>query len=200
MLAVPRAGDRFDRLTFLHLAPSDDHGNKRADVCCDCGAVKTVYLRSILVGKTKSCGCLNLERVRDMGHANRSHGKSRSPEWISWRGMRQRCLDPNSIDYANYGGRGITICDQWLGSFQNFLDDMGPRPALEYTLERVDNEGPYEPGNCVWATRQEQSLNRRLTSAVVAARDKALRIAQIKASFLERDSKGRFTAAVRGAA
>lgn len=89
------------------------------------------------------------------------HGKSHIAEFRIWSGMKQRCLDANSDSYHRYGGRGITICQQWVESFQRFLDDVGRRPSSKYSLERKDNEKGYEPGNVTWATRPEQAKNRR---------------------------------------
>lgn len=95
------------------------------------------------------------------GEVRMVHGKRvASPEYSSWQAMKNRCLNPKAEDYRYYGGRGITVCPQWLG-FDAFLADMGRRPTPKHTLERQDVDGNYEPGNCCWATRKEQSRNRR---------------------------------------
>jgi hypothetical protein len=83
-----------------------------------------------------------------------------TPEYRSWTHMRERCLSPRSADYYRYGGRGISICQRWLDSFDAFIADMGPRPSLAHSLDRINNEGDYEPGNCRWATHKEQGSNR----------------------------------------
>lgn len=85
------------------------------------------------------------------------------PLYATWRGMRQRCISPTCKDYPHYGGRGIRVCERWLNSFNNFVADMGPRPSNKHTIDRIDNSKDYEPGNVRWATRAEQSLNRRCT-------------------------------------
>lgn len=99
---------------------------------------------------------------RGVEHGNTTHGRHRTPEHHVWSGMRNRCLNPRHRDYRNYGGRGITVCAEW-DDFSTFLHDMGKRPSQKHTLERLDNDGPYRPGNCVWATRPVQARNKRTT-------------------------------------
>jgi hypothetical protein len=121
--------------------------------------VRGYHLRG---GRVKSCGCLRKEKVVENGRTNPSnlqHGMCGSPTYISWENMRQRCDNPNATGWERWGGRGITLCERW-DSFENFLADMGERPEGT-TLDRIDNDGNYEPGNCKWSTSKEQQANTR---------------------------------------
>ena len=99
--------------------------------------------------------------MRKVEMSYNTHGMTKTPEYNSWRGMKNRCFNPNYQHYSHYGSRGITVCDRWKNSFQNFLADMGSRPTAKHSLDRIDNDGDYCPGNCRWATKAEQENNKR---------------------------------------
>lgn len=154
-------GDRFGRLIIVELIPGKHRPNRspKARLKCDCGSETVVATGDLRSGHTRSCGCLRNDTRREQGKMlNRKHGHYQSPTYSSWGHMKQRCLNRKNKKFHLYGGRGITVCDRWQ-SFENFLADMGERPA-DKTLDRYpDRNGNYEPANCRWATAKEQSEN-----------------------------------------
>jgi hypothetical protein len=128
---------------------------------CDCGKTKQVAAANLLHGRSLSCGCI---RGEQLGRRNterlRTHGASGTREHRIWSGMINRCTNPRSKDFKNYGARGIAVCERWL-SFENFIEDMGQRPSARHSIERVDNDGPYSPDNCIWGVPKDQCTNRR---------------------------------------
>jgi hypothetical protein len=130
---------------------------------CDCGTIWNVPGSSLRAGRTLSCGCSRIENSRKK---TQTHGMSLSTEYTIWKGMRRRCYNTNAKAWKNYGGRGITVCFRWKNSFSTFYNDMGPRPSLNHTIDRIDNNGNYEPTNCRWATYSEQNSNNRRTRFV----------------------------------
>lgn len=132
-----------------------------------CGTYCTVRGYVLARGETSSCGCLSLEMLHTK---SATHGHARvakkTPAYVSWAAMRQRCYDPARANYKYYGGRGIIVCDRWRNDFSAFLADMGPRPSSKHSIDRIDPNGNYEPGNCRWATQSEQCRNQRTRADV----------------------------------
>jgi hypothetical protein len=149
----------FARWTVIDRAPHI--GESRAWwLCrCVCGEVRAISGNELRGGRTQSCGCLRRERS---SASNRTHGQSRTRLYGVWKGMNQRCYNPNNKYYADYGGRGIRVCDAWLDSFEAFREYMGDPPGRHHELDRFpDTNGNYEPGNVRWATRSQNCRNKR---------------------------------------
>lgn len=154
-------GKKFGRLTILKQDGKDNAGNKRYECLCECGTIKTISGYHIRQGKIQSCGCLHKERASAYcARTKKTHGLSATPEYHTWESMKQRCLNPNDKDYVKWGGRGITVCNEWIDSFEQFFADMGPRPD-KHTLDRKDVNGPYTKDNCRWITHKQQQRNKR---------------------------------------
>ena len=153
-------GQKIGRLTVVRRDGS--RGSNAAWICvCDCGNEVT-HSGSDLTRtrryKIYSCGCFLRERNSDL---NKTHGMTKTPEYRAWRGIKDRCFRPSSHRFYNYGARGISMYPEWVESFEKFYAHIGPRPGHGYSIDRINNDGHYEPGNVRWATAKEQAGNRR---------------------------------------
>lgn len=167
---IERSGKRYGRLVAVEPVGRSVHRDVMWRCTCDCGNSVEVRSGSLTSGNSTSCGCKQREHAATLGGAHPTHGHSRrgslSPEYRAWRAMKSRCYWPPFIEFQNYGGRGIVVCDRWRESFETFLADIGPRPGKGWSLDRIDVNGNYEPSNCRWATAKEQASNTRVNRNV----------------------------------
>lgn len=151
-------GQKSKHLTAISRAEGTNNIRSRLWSClCDCGNTVVRSAAYFVHGKNPSCGCFRTENMK----GNVTHGFSNTPEHKTWCKLKERCNNPNSKDYHLYGGRGIKVCNRWVGSFENFLEDMGKKPEGKFSIDRLDVNGNYEPSNCRWATDFEQAQNKR---------------------------------------
>ena len=155
-------GQKFNRLTALRYVGMNKDKHALWECVCDCGNVVVVQGSNLRSGNTKSCGCYNIDRIKERNHILKwKHGGRDTKLFHIWSGMKTRCYNPNAINYKDYGAKGITICDEWLKDFANFKEwalNNGYSPEL--TIDRIDYNGNYEPNNCRWCTTKEQNRNR----------------------------------------
>lgn len=156
MKVVDMAGKASGHLIVVERASNTKGGQAQWLCICDCGNTTVVSGTQFRLGKVKSCGCRQMEACRA---AMTFHGMTFSRTWKRWVAMKRRCNDPAKA--SSYLDRGIAVCESWKNNFKAFLNDMGECPSDKHTLDRIDNDRGYEPGNCRWATMKEQCQNRR---------------------------------------
>ena len=168
-----KTGDRFGKLVVLNEEPiyrkPSGQVARQFKLKCDCGNITITRLNYLTSKRTTSCGCYLKEILpfvgRKHGETSENGKRKYSNEYQSWRCMRDRCLYPGNSRWKRYGGRGITICERWLNvkdGYKNFLEDMGRKPNSSYSIERINNDGNYEPSNCIWADDATQIKNRSI--------------------------------------
>lgn len=164
---------KFNKLTLLkevspHVTVSGNI-HRKATFKCDCGNVKDIQISSVINSITVSCGCHSKKMASNRAKKrNLKHGKYNSPEYNAWISMKKRCLNKNHKAYNYYGGRGIKVCDKWIDSFENFIQDIGLRPSKKHSLDRINNQLGYFKENCRWSTKKEQARNQRSNRLISA--------------------------------
>jgi hypothetical protein len=164
---IDLTGQRFGRLTVVCRVKNHRNGRARWLCRCDCGGERSPQGNHLKHGKISSCGCYRAE-------LSFVHGMTNTPTYQTWGNMIARCTNPKNTGYYLYGGRGISICERWF-DFNNFFADMGKRPPRK-SLDRIDNDGNYEPSNCRWATRKEQRRNQRTVSKLATEVERLRRL------------------------
>ena len=165
MNVIDLTGRRFGKLTVINRGVSATSPSRKHvtwECICDCGCVVTVRGGSLVNELTKSCGCLH----KYAGIKRRTSRFYNRKEYSVWAKMKQRCLDTSDVDYKNYGGRGVIVCDRWLNSFDNFFEDMGVRPSNIHSIDRIDVNGSYCKENCRWVTIDVQARNKRTNNYI----------------------------------
>lgn len=173
MKLIDLTGQKFGRLTVIERAGKTNHGAAKWACRCDCGNETVVIGDELRKGNTASCGCYAKEKAietakRYIAGKNKSHGKAGTPIYKEWSEMKRRCLNPKDNSFKNYGDRGITVCERWRNSFEAFYEDVSKLPHFGekgYSLDRINNNGNYEPNNVRWATAKQQANNRRKRTA-----------------------------------
>ncbi|MEX0779226.1 MAG: hypothetical protein WD037_05805 [Balneolales bacterium] len=160
---IDLTGKRFGEWIVVNKGMCNKYGNIYWNVKCDCGTERSVQSHALRSGNSKSCGCSGRKSQADK---IKKHGRTKTTEYNIWNGMIRRCTNPKNKDYNRYGGRGIKVCTRWRNSFELFYSDMGDRPSLNHSIDRIDNNGNYELSNCKWSTWEEQNKNKRLPKKI----------------------------------
>jgi hypothetical protein len=165
-----KEGDVFNYLTIVKRAESkvQPSGQRKSmyECKCKCGNIIVSQYYHLKSGHTKSCGCEKGDCGRKETHGHWV-GNKPTREWITWHAMKGRCYNKNRKCYKWYGAKGVIVCDRWLDSFENFYADMGDKPTIKHSIDRINPFGNYEPTNCKWATAKEQANNKRKNYAEI---------------------------------